>query len=471
MKRLIILLLYVAFAAACSNEHSPLPAEPGITELEISGDEEGGTGFDYHSECDWKASTADSRYEVSPTEGHAGVTRITLRTLAANNTGTILDLEPLVIRKQNGEEQRIAVRMSAARTGRVMLHLFIGSSLRRYFAENMEQSMSAMNEQMPVDGRVAAFCLEGNVWQLCELRYNAHTGRGEKNVIKEYHDLNRNEPALFTTVLNDLHRYFPAREYGIAMGGHGKGWVPRTPAARRVFDEPRQTHLTRHFGEPGSHFDITEIAQGILASEIRPDYIIIDACLMSNIEALYALRHAARYIVSSPTEILNPGFPYQYILPEIFAEADLEERMKNVCRAYHRFYAEEYSLHSGCIALCDCSQLEALAAATRTVLQSAPAECIPAELQNYDGYTRTLFYDFRQYVEQVATSTEALEKFNLQFERCFPREGRLHTEQFYSDFGEIHWYTLKYYSGVSSSIPSELYREDLGNTEWWQAAR
>jgi hypothetical protein len=77
--------------------------------------------------------------------------------------------------------------------------------------------------------------------------------------------------------------------------------------------------VTRAFGESNVQVNPAELAEGIAKSNVKLDYILFDACFMSNIEAIYDLRNAANYIIASPCEIMGRGFPYHRTLPYLFA--------------------------------------------------------------------------------------------------------------------------------------------------------
>ena len=66
--------------------------------------------------------------------------------------------------------------------------------------------------------------------------------------------------------------------------------------------------------------DISELAAAIDGSGVRFDYLLFDACFMSSVEALYDLRRAADYIVASPCEVMAHGFPYDTVIPSLFAD-------------------------------------------------------------------------------------------------------------------------------------------------------
>ena len=61
---------------------------------------------------------------------------------------------------------------------------------------------------------------------------------------------------------------------------------------------------------------------------------------MASIETLYDLRHAVDYVVASPCEIMAAGFPYDRILPHLFADETARAAASGArsCREFWEFY-------------------------------------------------------------------------------------------------------------------------------------
>ena len=78
--------------------------------------------------------------------------------------------------------------------------------------------------------------------------------------------------------------------------------------------------------------DISELAAAIDGSGVRFDYLLFDACFMSSVEALYDLRRAADYIVASPCEVMAHGFPYDTVIPSLFADDGARYDLAAACR-------------------------------------------------------------------------------------------------------------------------------------------
>ena len=139
------------------------------------------------------------------------------------------------------------------------------------------------------------------------------------------------------------------------------------------------------------------------------DWILFDACFMASAETLYALRDKAEWIVCSPAEVIADGFPYAEIMAELLRpEPDLQA----VCESYYRNYADDPrpAYRSATVSLVETSQLEALAAATASVLGTALASDSEAlagmdlsRVQPLDRYRRHFLFDMGSVVGELET--------------------------------------------------------------------
>lgn len=478
--------LLCALAVACGKDPEVPELSVSAGSVTLAGAAGAETSFAVTAGASWSLAAEGGGFEVSPAGGGAGTVTVSVRSEAANDGRTRRDLGRIVVRLNSGARSaEVAVSQRPAEATHAFFFFFIGTSLQNFFDTNLRHALESMNAAMPGDGRVAAFCRRSGIWQIVELAYDTATGEAAMTTLREYAGPDRSTPEFLTQTLAEMMELVPAASYGVAFGGHGTGWLPagcsvygpaigfetlgwHTPAA----DDPWP--VTRYFGEKGSLFDIGDISDALAATGVRFDYLIFDDCFMSNIETLYTLRRNARYIVASPCEIMGDGFPYRYVVPALFdGERPLSERLQAVCESFYRYYLSEYDpdFPSGCIALTDCDRLEALAEAARPLFATASAACDPERLQSYEGLSRHLFYDFLQYAEQVATDSRALDAFRKRFDEAFPPDARFHTPSFYSYYSRPDMRPIDYYSGVTCSAPSELYPEENGATEWWQAVR
>ena len=361
-----------------------------------------------------------------------------------------------------------------------MLFYFVGTNLDGFFGGNISAAMEVVDKNIPGRNRIAYFRrVSGSTWAINEIYYDSKSGAAATRELKRYENADLTRMDIY---LSDMVALVPAKSYGIVFGGHGSAWIPKTagsswsktysvrppqPYIMPFGEAPREDAVqTRYFGETSVMFDVEDIAADMAASGAKFDYVIFDDCFMSNIESLYAMRHAADYVIASPCEIMGPGFPYRTVLPCLVGpEYDFE----GVCRAFYDFYMN-YDYPSGCVALTDCSELEALAEAYTRLLEGATRKVELTELQYYEGLSKHLFYDFGQYAELLSADPARLDEFIRRFDRAFPPQCRLYTPRFYTAFGSSfdHYIDIVYYSGVTISEPADRNQTENRATEWYR---
>lgn len=169
---------------------------------------------------------------------------------------------------------------------------------------------------------------------------------------------------------------------------------------------PRTKWFGQDTGEsPAGYLDTEQLAQAIPSGVF--DWILFDACFMASAETLYALRDKAARIVCSPAEVIADGFPYEKIMPELLRS---EPDLRAVCEGYYRHYADDVrpTYRSATVSLVETPELEALAAATASVLAAALAadpgvlaDMDLNHLQPLDRYRRHFLFDMGSVVAQL----------------------------------------------------------------------
>ena len=303
-----------------------------------------------------------------------------------------------------------------------------------------------------------------------------------------------------TSYLKMMMDLAPADSYGLIFGSHALGWVPiEAPGINEVcvannckLDFSKLENIAK--GNPSSFigeghhpnfdipegisnmFDIDDLASILTSTDVKFEYTIFDACLMANVEALYDLRHTSKYIIASVCEIMGDGFPYMTVVPKLLSGGGEYFDLDGACQAFNNHYAEEVG-YSGSISLIDCSELEALTNITKEIITSSTNnpilpdidQEIPATvpLQTYDG--ARLFYDFGQYITQLCQDEEQRAAFTAQLNRTVVSKYTL--DKFWSGLGWSSYYNINpdVYSGISTSLPSSLYRSYYVHTAWYKA--
>ena len=375
---------------------------------------------------------------------------------------------------------QIGVPQQASHT---LMFYFFGTSLSRYFKTNIDDAKAAIMEgALGSNNRVIYLLQTGkstaHVVEICYLP-------GSNECIERDLETIKLDATLITTDdiaanIAKMAEYAPADRYGIVMAGHGQGWIPREvlngsggissfSVTPDVWLPAAGAEVTRALGENNVQVNPSEIAEAIDKSGVELDYILFDACFMSNIEAAYDLREAANYIIASPCEIMGKGFPYHRTLSHLFADNGNTTDYVRAAETYYIFYRDEYTSSSRCgsIAVYDCAEIKALAETTKRVIASAKEEYSKSKLQTYEGQSKHQFYDFGQWVNVVATDESALAAFNAQLENTVIAKFSL--PSFYSAYGSYGTYPidLDIYSGVTTSAPSEAYPNAWRKTNWY----
>lgn len=214
------------------------------------------------------------------------------------------------------------------------------------------------------------------------------------------------------------HRPVPALRFDTVTGyaaGIPAGMVRAVPACPAIFPVSSAAApwpATKWFGQdtgesPTGYLDVEQLSEAIPSGVF--DWILFDACFMASAETLYALRDKAERIVCSPAEVIADGFPYAEIMTELLRP---EPDLRAVCESYYLHYARhaQSSYRSATVSLIETSQLEALAAATASVLGTAltaDPEVLSNmdlnRLQPLDRYRRHFLFDMGSVVGELET--------------------------------------------------------------------
>lgn len=221
----------------------------------------------------------------------------------------------------------------------------------------------------------------------------------DRVIIQTYNEQNSLSQDVMLDVFKDVEELCPAECYGLIFGSHATGWLP--------VDHSR----TRSFGDDGGlKIDIPDLADVLARTSIHFDYILMDACLMSQVEVAYELRHSADYLILSPAEVMSTGFPYKNIVKYLLSVDDKERNAVLLAQAYLDYYKTQ-RFPWATIAVVKTDEMELLAAVTRSIMQENMeniASFTPSMLslfQNRYGYGRGELsrssYDFRAFVSEV----------------------------------------------------------------------
>lgn len=226
---------------------------------------------------------------------------------------------------------------------------------------------------------------------------------------KTYPSQTSTDEDVIQTVINDMIACYSSDSYGIIFGSHGSGWLPG------IFG-------TRSIGQDGGQYStntamIPELARAL--QNVNPqkfDFVLLDACMMGCAEVYYELKDATRYCIASVLDVPGAGFPYKNIMSYLYAD-HLKDNLQLICKKYIDIYNGEAW---GTVAAVDCSQMNGLAAATRSVILANQSNLKKVNTSNLQGYGKGsnfkgYAYDMVQYLETLCVGeipAEFMEQFN-----------------------------------------------------------
>lgn len=222
----------------------------------------------------------------------------------------------------------------------------------------------------------------------------------KREVIKTYSSQNSVSNEVIINVLKDVEVYCPAEKYSLILGSHATGWLPADYSKSRSFGD-----------DNGAKIHIPDLSKALEQSGIHFDYILFDACLMSQVEVAYELRNTADYLILSPAEVMSAGFPYFKITKYLLSADNSEQNAINVAKDFIDYYKNEYSYSWGTIAVIKTNEISALANITCSIMKQYQDNLVKFDNRKIDyfqahyGYGRSSLdhsaYDFRAFMREL----------------------------------------------------------------------
>lgn len=228
-------------------------------------------------------------------------------------------------------------------------------------------------------------------------------GKCERKTLKKYGNPRFTTVEGITGILNDVQEFAPAPVYTMIISSHGMGWLPADGTqARSLFQmkkhwEYQEQPMTRYFGGLTREFqtDVSTLARGIIGAGIKMEYILFDDCYMSSVEVAYELKEATRFLIASTSEMMAYGMPYATVGEFLLGSPDYG----SLCEGFYDFYSTYEIMPCGTLAVTDCSELDNMATIMKSINERYVFDdSLQGELQELDGYTPVIFYDFADYV-------------------------------------------------------------------------
>lgn len=355
----------------------------------------------------------------------------------------------------------------------LLMYLPWSSNLTGYFYQNIND-MEACIEDMGglSDERVLVF-ISTTSQEASLFEIKCENGKCQRIDLKSYSDLPFTTEAGISRILEDVVSFAPAKRYSMIIGCHGMGWLPVSSSGPMRSQEKfhwdyTDVPLTRYFGGTTSQYqtDISTLSAAIENTGLKMEYILFDDCYMSSIEVAYELKAVADYLIASTCEVMAYGMPYATMGKHLLGIPDY----KAVCDDFYEFYSN-YSMPCGTLSVTDLSHIDDMAHLIRRINTTYTFDDYQrGKLQNLDGYTPTIFYDFGDYISQLLEQNNAPEgikaEFEMQLNRLIPF--KTNTEKFFTATrGPLK---LERYSGITTSDPSiSPQAADKDKTKWYFA--
>jgi len=251
-------------------------------------------------------------------------------------------------------------------------------------------------------------------------------------IIRTYPEQNTSDAQTLSQVLKDIDELtdVPYQSKGLVLWSHGNAWLP--PEISLYSDRDKILDTTavkkcrlKSFGldedinNSGGYDEMDIIEMAEVLKQYKFDFILFDACFMSSIEVLYELKDVCDYIISSPTEILSAGFPYERIIPDLLLN---EFNVKSVAKKIFDFYSEQKGiLSSSSVSVVVTQRLQKLAFFFKNNLSKILTDgnitnkddpYFKTNLQQYDRLKSEFLFDMYDFVERVCISKKETTLFN-----------------------------------------------------------
>jgi hypothetical protein len=248
-----------------------------------------------------------------------------------------------------GENNPSPIKKQPFRT--ILIYMAANNNLSSEAYDNIDQLEDNIGD---VDGNLLVYAtLPGASPALYHI-----TKKEGKKKIKEYAGHNSSDPSVLRQIINEVQQSYVAKSYGLILWSHATGWVPANIGPIKL----------KSFGnDGGDEMDIKELNNAIPSNVF--DFVMFDACSMASVEVLYEIKDKANYFIASPGEVVANGMPYSKIVNDLFQEGT------NAYVSISQKYLDHYNQMNGnyqsaTVSLIDASKLQAIADATKQVLNA-----------------------------------------------------------------------------------------------------
>ena len=297
------------------------------------------------------------------------------------------------------------------------------------------------------------------------------TWMSKKDGVRLWHryrnDQDSADSLVMLRTLSKIVKEFPAKRYGLVLGSHASGWIPR----RKTFGIDNNSNS--QYSNRGTEMEIPTLRR-VLEQLPHMDFILFDACMMQSAEVAHELRQVTDYLIGSPSEIPGEGAPYDRIMLPM-----MQGNATEIAEQYYQYFTDRQGV---ALSVVDCRQMDSLAMVTAPLIErfwAGRAEVDVLGVQRYHTFETSAHNPEAQDIrgmmhkllpdsiyeawEQVLLRTVVWHKATYSWDSVYP--GNEHHTLTDSEF----------YSGLSMFVPQEKY-EPYGwnlafhNTSWYWAA-
>ena len=172
-------------------------------------------------------------------------------------------------------------------------------------------------------------------------------------------------PDLMEQVIRYAFAHYPAKDYGLVLGGHSTGWlIDQEPSSTRAFGVDNGDGYA-YSSKNRRWINVPTIAR-VLECVPHLKFIFADCCNFMCLETMYELRNVTDYIIGSPAEIPAEGAPYDQMMTAFFEK---DTFCTSIIDIYYHTQNGELPL-----SVVKTSAIEHLASATRYALDIVQAK-------------------------------------------------------------------------------------------------
>jgi len=295
------------------------------------------------------------------------------------------------------------------------------------------------------------------------------------------------DPNVMEKVIRYVFNKYPSKndDYGLVLWGHASGWLIKdsiannSSARRKAYGIDNGRNATSDFGK---WLNIPSM-KNLLSKNKHLTFILADCCNFMCLETAYELRNVTDYLIGSPAEIPGDGAPYHLVVPAMFEQTSFAT---SIVDKYFEYYWEESTAYSVPLSVIKSSEMEQLAQATRTILNTflLPDSKEYPDMSGLIHYFAIshMYYDVNDFMLRFA-SKENYNIWKQAYDRAVIHKRMAKKWMTDPSFDPWNYYftdftmTEERFGGVSMFVPQSPFigdyakvNFDIGNMGWYYAA-